>query len=450
MSEQLIQATILDKQTGETDIYYGIINPINDPFNLFIKLEQLLDDNLRYVYLFAYSMGKKNMIIWGLYDKWSDKFHIEDQCRWTMDYDIIFDRNYGMLDYMNVWKQNKYRFVGDLKNNQIKTTFAKYTHVTVGDIDSYDKYIMMRKLVIDINLLTYDEWRYISNIIALKYDVCDPEAELEPLNRCDTIEKQVEFNDALNRYITIVTEDLRKYTDDNNIYLVNNDTEYIEAKRYLRYLQQQLGKFDDIDIIREFDKSRYNEIIKEIRDSNIYILLNGDISSENIIKLEHDTNHYGDDINKLNVSNSLMDIQEVIQPLLVNFNKFLSSSKFNTETFYKTLDYCPKPSYCRCASINSKDCDEIIPDKECTAFYHGELPYYKSLYDRDIKIGDVIKITPYGFDPSFYIITSIQDNIVEAAYVKDKTIKLSLTYTEEKGFHIMNSSSDYKIDIIIQ
>lgn len=86
------------------DISVGIIQHLENPYNLFLRLGQLLDASERFVYFFIYSMGMRRIVLWGAYDKRDESFNIESGCRYSPN------QLYKTTMY---WKNNGYSYIGN-------------------------------------------------------------------------------------------------------------------------------------------------------------------------------------------------------------------------------------------------------------------------------------------------------------------------------------------------
>lgn len=98
------------------DKYLGIAHGFTDPFNLFINITDI-EENRDLIYFFSYSMGKKKVVVWGVYDKHSDKIDIEAGCQFN---------SWKYVSYINIWKEMNYQIYTTLFKNKFEEKINKY------------------------------------------------------------------------------------------------------------------------------------------------------------------------------------------------------------------------------------------------------------------------------------------------------------------------------------
>ena len=79
---QILEEVLLDEQ-GRTEInrLIGIVERVENPYNIYVRLSDLME-NQPILHFVIYSFGKKNALMWGLYDRTADPpFQIADACR---------------------------------------------------------------------------------------------------------------------------------------------------------------------------------------------------------------------------------------------------------------------------------------------------------------------------------------------------------------------------------
>lgn len=98
------------------DTYLGIARGLSDPFNLFINITDI-EENRNLIYFFSYSMGVKKVVVWGIYDRSTDKIEIESGCRFT---------SWKYITYINTWKEMNYQIHTTLTKNKFSSLIDKY------------------------------------------------------------------------------------------------------------------------------------------------------------------------------------------------------------------------------------------------------------------------------------------------------------------------------------
>lgn len=139
-SPQLIFANVQNQQRREdVDEYLGIYNELNNPILLFMNIQDLVNDRA-YVYFFAYSMGKKKLVFWGVYRKQYQDFIIDNSCRYNTR------ELSGML---KEWETIGYSYI----SNSIKDRFTSRIYEYVNDksltphISNYDDYRILKYIL---------------------------------------------------------------------------------------------------------------------------------------------------------------------------------------------------------------------------------------------------------------------------------------------------------------
>lgn len=100
------------------DTYLGIAHGLADPFNLFINITDI-KENRDLIYFFSYSMGKKKVVVWGVYDKIIDDINIEAGCQFN---------SWKYISYINTWKEMNYQIFTTLAKNKFDEKILKYSN----------------------------------------------------------------------------------------------------------------------------------------------------------------------------------------------------------------------------------------------------------------------------------------------------------------------------------
>jgi hypothetical protein len=64
MQRQLLQERDVKKELNMEN-YVGLVSYLEDPFNLFVRLDELENEDIDLVYFFVYSIGKKENYVMG-------------------------------------------------------------------------------------------------------------------------------------------------------------------------------------------------------------------------------------------------------------------------------------------------------------------------------------------------------------------------------------------------
>lgn len=73
---------IRKKEEKNLDEYVGLLTPLKDPFNIFIKLSDLVTPGIDQLRFFVYSAGSKRILFWGEYDLPTEQINIAQMCKY--------------------------------------------------------------------------------------------------------------------------------------------------------------------------------------------------------------------------------------------------------------------------------------------------------------------------------------------------------------------------------
>jgi hypothetical protein len=99
------------------DLFVGLYSPLNDPFNVFLRVSDIeSDQNL--IYFYGYSIGKKKIVIWGVYDTTTQEFLIDDACQYHPN---------NLKGILESWKQNNFNFYFSEVRNRMGPRIEQYS-----------------------------------------------------------------------------------------------------------------------------------------------------------------------------------------------------------------------------------------------------------------------------------------------------------------------------------
>jgi len=111
---------------------------------LFLKVTDILNSNIRFVYFMVYSMSPKITIYWGVFDKEMDEFIFDSGCIGNLK---------SLNNMLTNWKKHGYQYTANIVQNQIKPLINKYTNKKVpkGKIDfNYSLYSLFKNVINNI------------------------------------------------------------------------------------------------------------------------------------------------------------------------------------------------------------------------------------------------------------------------------------------------------------
>jgi len=354
MQYQVQETRNEQKEQDELDLYVGLHTGLDDPFNVFVKVSDL-EENRPLIYFYAYSMGKKKVVIWGVFDRKNNEFLIDDSCKYNAN---------DLKTMIDSWKENNYNFffssVRDritprMKQNNIfkdrkyeLNLFEKFRNYFIQKLIQTGNY--RGKQVDDFN---EDEYERILSVVAneaisailekKEYDksirlLVD---ELESLEDekivFEALDRKNIKNLNLNKYSPYI-RNVIKYILVNVFILVFLEMEEYRVAKYIDYLT----KHPNVSEIKNYLKGKFlyewiYELAKVFRIENIKLFMKK--YAEDILRLTEN------EINLTDVGvigNRNIKSYKAIEDMVLFFEEFISKSKYSKITYTNSLPQCPK------------------------------------------------------------------------------------------------------------
>jgi hypothetical protein len=130
------------------ELSVGLAQPLTSPYNLFLNLDQLINDDK--VDFFIYSIGAERKILWGVYDKLTRSFQIDSGCEYIPRqlYEITLN-----------WTRFGFKYVGNTVVNRPQKLIQEYLG-KLPDMD-YEDYTQLKYLeAYLLGEITEEEYRY--------------------------------------------------------------------------------------------------------------------------------------------------------------------------------------------------------------------------------------------------------------------------------------------------
>ncbi|SNW62063.1 Hypothetical protein ORPV_159 [Orpheovirus IHUMI-LCC2] len=227
------------KKTNKSkDAYLGIHNELESPVLLFLKLDDIRNgyDN---IYFFAYSMGKKKVVLWGLYNKPQNTFKLENACKYNVRI---------LSSMLRQWDDNGYSYISNSVKDRITTKMDDYLDIksNTPHITSYEMYRKYKYLVsfyndrIDIYELENGTYPGIIddfvNDFMLKYDIIILEENIDLFyDYIDVLEDEtIKYEEKMTRNdmksginpkdisdVMLINKEFHKYI--STLDVINND-----------------------------------------------------------------------------------------------------------------------------------------------------------------------------------------------------------------------------------
>jgi len=180
----------------DMELNIGVITPLTSPYNLFLNVRQIIDPDSEVVYFFVYSFGKKRVVLWGVYLKNEEEFVIEGGCKYAV-------KDLGR--YLKEWKRRDYSYIGNSVYNRIEGAMARELGRERWEYTEYLRYKFI--LAYYQNLVSEAELR--ERYPDEPYIFLDEFYAKYNLN--ELIDDESEINEALDRELISLREEIREY-----------------------------------------------------------------------------------------------------------------------------------------------------------------------------------------------------------------------------------------------
>jgi hypothetical protein len=342
------------KEVDKLDLYVSLHTGLDDPFNVFVKLSDL-EENRSSIYFYAYSLGKKKVVIWGIFERNNNEFLIDDSCQY---------RAVDLKSILDSWKDENYQFFFSSVRDRISSRMAqndifkdrKYelnlfdkfkklflgklvkTGIIKGEIKDFDdgEYEKILSTVAKeaISALIERRKEYEESVLLLVKELDDSEDEKIILEALD--KKNIKYLN-LYKYPSHI-QNMIKYILVNVFILVFLEMEEYRVAKYIDYL----GKNKEDANIRNYVKGKFlyewiYELAKALRIENIKPFMR--TYAKDILRLTE---------NQINltdigvIGNRNMKSFPAITDMALFFEEFISKSKYSKISYTNSLPLCPK------------------------------------------------------------------------------------------------------------
>ena len=344
------------KDQDSLDLYVGLRSGLDDPYNVFVKVSDLEEDR-PLIYFYAYSLGKKKVVIWGVFDRKNNEFLIDDACQYAAN---------DLKSILNSWKEDNYNFFFSSVRDRIESRMRqnnifKDRKYDLNLMEKFRQYFL-QKLVqtghlrgkVDKDFQESEYESLLSTVareaIAAILDRNDYDGSVRLLvDELDSLEDEKIVLEALDRKniknlsisrYTPHIQNIIKYILVNVFILVFLEMEEYRVAKYIDYLSK--NKNNEETNIRNYLKGKFlyewvYELAKTFRIENIRLFMKK--YSEDILRLTE---------NKINltdigvIGNRNMKSYTAIEDMALFFEEFISKSKYSKITYTKNLPLCPK------------------------------------------------------------------------------------------------------------
>ena len=237
MTEQLLRYAVADNKKQKTQsLNVGLVRELDSPFNLFLNLKQLINPDNRYIYFYIYSMGKRKIILWGVYEKNKKEFIIDTGCKYNTD---------QLYTMTMKWKANNYTYIGNSVKNRPSTLISKYLNIPTLTYEEYTEFKY---------IIAYIDDKITDSEFIEKYG----EEHLEVLELMDTIDL-LDYREELLHKVTEYDQYINRtdimYTVQKSLSSEVFDTLVLLTKRFQHIIER--GNFNTLDYEKTLKKCRY-------------------------------------------------------------------------------------------------------------------------------------------------------------------------------------------------
>lgn len=97
---KLVPKTDVQKETDQLDLFAGVRSGLDDPYNLFFRVSNIETESPQ-IYFYSYSLGKKKVVFWGIYDMDENNFLVDSACRYQPN---------NLKKMIDTWKSHAFEF----------------------------------------------------------------------------------------------------------------------------------------------------------------------------------------------------------------------------------------------------------------------------------------------------------------------------------------------------
>nr|QBK91440.1 MAG: uncharacterized protein LCPAC302_00600 [Pithovirus LCPAC302] len=380
-----VQKTITKRDAQQDldnlDLFVGLHSPLTDPFNIFLRVADIKQGK-ELIYFYAYSIGKKKVVFWGVYDQSTDEFLVDNSCVFKL----------GDLSKMiDNWKKHHYEFYFSSVRNRRDRRIHQFSIYDdrISKLHLLDEFkkIYIQKLInegiISGKSVPIDQEEYnklmsdvgIAGLNAVSNSDYNPTIELI-LDEIDTKEDETPIRNFIENLRKIPKKSIRNNLSSLSNYqrnvlnhllihlflMVFLDVDEYRVAKYIKFLQSD-NQINDKSRVKKYIKGNflYEWIIELAKILRIY-----DIDSF-MYKVSNDILRIIED--KINMSTVGVIGGPLLSPnlntLMENissvFQNFVSKSEFTKISYTKNLKICPSSDECMMNNIEG-----------CELYRHGD------------------------------------------------------------------------------
>lgn len=361
--QQMVKKQMRTEQEQDNlDLFVGLHSPLTDPFNIFMRVEDIENDETL-IYFYGYSIGKKKIVLWGVYNIESNEFLIDDACRYKPN---------ELKNMIDTWKDNQYQFyfsgVKDRISTRMNQELMYDNRRTQLDLIKRFKKIYTEKLIHDGiipgNKQLFDKDEYINVMRAVGQSGLKAVKKYQPT-------------------ISVILSEIDNPDIKNHIEYALNTKNFSDLTPYEMNVANHILIYLFLMLFFEMDDYRVAKYILYLKDKKIKNYLKSMFMYEWLYDLGKILRVYNTEKFMIKMASDIIrltepqinrsdlgviggpKIPETIMPLIQKiskyFEKYITKSKFTKTSFVNNIKLCPTLQSCS------------VDDKEgCELYIHGK------------------------------------------------------------------------------
>lgn len=323
MARQQIVDPSYDKTNTEG---VDTIVPFKDPFYVMLNIQNIMNPDMDHVYFYIYSTGKKNVVMWGIYDKNMGTFVIDGSCKRTPQ----------LVKFINIWKARGITAIGDFVENRMGKRLLHYR----PEIVSYDTYKIYKHIIQYMSKSVHDY------DIKTIYPTLFEDMDIEIQWKYDVLPRDPKYQQYLNVYLNDMREKIQFYED-----VAIHKTDYITFSNCRACVTFYATQESDItfsvpdsikQLVLDFE-TQVNDLAVTLPGPNQFDTVFGeklllyarlevdtDISEEIYIQYKNVLSYYSKDQDKYDFTEFYPIIHNLENNISFTYNANIGSDKYNT------------------------------------------------------------------------------------------------------------------------
>lgn len=382
--QKLVPKVDVRNENDQLDLFAGVHTPLDDPYNIFFRISDV-ENHSPQIYFYAYSLGKRKVVFWGIYDYDQNEFLVDSACRY----------NVNLLSQMiSTWKTNAYQYYSHSVKDRASQRMLLNLHF--DDVRKAETLLSTFKVYFLVKLLRQGKispeklGKNRTELMEELFEFSDRIFEVEYQTILDQIKREVYTRDVDKSFIPLfeaLLTELEFSSDENLIRGVIEEglsEQKLEASPFaltvFKYMmvnyfismfagieEYRIAKFIVFSEEHSKEKGRFESVIKESFFYNWLLEMSRIFDSEDsrsfivrysMVFVEHAESRLN--MEHVGVIGGPPVKNKSIREVAIFFTKFIELSKYSKLSVINNLEECPIP----------EDCD-MNGDEICGLYDHG-------------------------------------------------------------------------------